>query len=356
MPIPTIPNFLTNPRITGYVRSADVPTNYMLRQWFPFDDVDADEFESLIVLDEVDLAPFVHIDAETPVMQDELTGIEKWAVSYIRYKKRFKESDLRIFWEPGVNDPNSLTAQSARASEAKILRFVDKLSLSIDARIEWLLAGVLNGVITYDDRMAKYSVTYPGNWLGSNRITPGTKWDQASPTIVANLADWVQLAGDATGHESWALLTSRKVLGNMAKSQDIRELWSVTTRNPAFAEPDRLNPIQTEQIAGALGIIGIDQVIRYDAEYTTRAESAGSGTRTRVKMLNANYIWLLPIGKNLGRFATAPAMPNNFQTGKFAWSKRREDPWVVETGAGIYGWPDFPSPMHNWVLTADVVN
>lgn len=356
MPAAVIPNFLRNPRITGYVRSADVPTSYILNRWFPMDDVEADEFESLIVLDEVDLAPFVAIDAETPVMQDELSGIEKWAVAYIRYKKRFKESDLRIFWEPGVNDPNSLTAQSARASERKILRFVDKLSLSIDARIEWLLANAINGSIAYNDGLAKYTVNYDGNWIGSKRKVPTVKWDQASPTPVADISNWVQLVGDATGHDNWAMLTSRKVLGNMARATDIRELWQISERNPASPTIDSLNPIQSRQIAGALGIVGIDEVIRYDAEYTTRTYASGSGTRTRNRMINQNYIFLLPIGKPLGRFATAPAMPNNFQTGKFAWSKRMEDPWVVEVGAGLYGWPDFPSSSLNWLLCAHVVN
>lgn len=356
MPVATIPNFLRNPRITGYVRSADVPTTYMLNRWFPDDDVDSDEFESLIVLDEVDLAPFVNIDAETPVMQDELTSIEKWAVAYMRYKKRFKESDLRIFWEPGVNDPNSLTAQSARAAERKILRFVDKLSMSIDARKEWMLSGALNGSIAYDDGLAKYTVSYDGNWIGSNRRTPTVKWDQASPTPVTDLSNWVQLVGDATGHDSWAMLTSRKVLGNMARATDIRELWQIASRNPASPTVDSLNPIQTRQIADAIGIVGIDEVIRYNAEYTTRVASSRSATRTRVRMINQNYIYLLPIGVELGRFATAPAMPNGYRTGKFAWSVRKEDPWVVETGAGMYGWPDFPSTSHNWLLCAEVVN
>jgi hypothetical protein len=356
MPVATIPNFLQNPRITGYVRSADVPTTFQLSRWFPLDDVEADEFESLIVLDEVDLAPFVNIDAETPVMQDELSSIEKWAVAYIRYKKRFKESDLRIFWEPGVNDPNSLTAQTAAASERKILRAVDRLSMSIDARIEWMLAGALNGQIAYNDGLAKYTVSYDGNWLASNRKTPTTKWDQSSPTITADLSNWVQLVADATGHDSWAMLTSRKVLGNMARAQDIRELWQVATQNPAFTSSASLNPYQSQQIAQAIGIIGIDEVIRYNAQYTTRTASAGSGTRTRVNFLNENYIWLLPIGVNLGRMATAPARPNNYATGKFAWSKSLEDPWVVETGAGLYGWPDFPSSSHNWLLCAEVVN
>lgn len=356
MPVANIPNFLANPRITGYVRSADVPANYLLQRWFPLEGVEADEFESLVVLDEVDLAPFVNIDAETPVMQGELTGIEKWAVAYIRYKARFKESDLRIFWEPGVNDPNSLTAQSARAEEAKITRTVDRLSMSIDARLEWLLANALNGSIAYDDSMAKYTVTYAGNWIGTNRKVASPKWDGASPTIITDLSNWVEDVGTLTGHESWAMLTSRSVLGKMARAADVRELWSVAARNPAFAAPDSLNPVQSRMIAEAIGIVGIDEVITYNAQYTTRTPAAGTGTRTKVNMMNANYIWLLPIGVQLGRMATAPAKPNNYNTGKFAWSKEREDPWVVEVGAGIYAWPDFPSTSRNWVLCAHVIS
>jgi hypothetical protein len=328
----------------------------MLGRWFPDDDVESDEFESLVVLDEVDMAPFVNIDAETPVMQAELTGKEAWSVAYMRYKKRFKESELRIFWEPGVNDPNSLTAQSARAAERQILRYVDKLSMSIDARKEWMLANALNGSIAYDDNLAKYTVNYAGNWIGSGRKIPTVKWDQASPTPVADLSNWVQLLGDATGHDSWAVLASQKILGNMARATDIRELWQIASRNPASPTVDSLNPNQSSQIADAIGILGINEVIRYRAEYTTRTSASRTATRTRNKMINENYLYLLPIGVELGRFATAPAMPNNYQTGKFAWSKRKEDPWVVETGAGLYAWPDFPSTSHNWVLCAEVVN
>ena len=91
MPSPTIPAFLQNPQITGIVRSNDVPANYLFDRWFPFDPVTADEFEGLVMLDQVDLAPFVAIDAETPLAPDDIIGQYKWEVAYIRQKKRFKE-------------------------------------------------------------------------------------------------------------------------------------------------------------------------------------------------------------------------------------------------------------------------
>jgi len=349
MPTATIPAFLRNPQITGIVRSADVPSTYIFDRWFPEEGVDADEFESLVQVDEVHLAPFVAIDAETPRMPDDIMGIYKWSVAYIRYKKAFKESDLRVFFEPGVSDPNSLTAANARASERKIRRYVDMLSQSIDARKEWLCASAVAGSVSYDDNHAVYSVTYDGAYIGSTkRKSPTTLWSASSPTIVTNLSNWLEEIGDETGHDSWALVTSQKVLG--------RELWNISSQNPAFVEPDSLNPLQPRMIAGALGIVGIDEVIRYNSKYTTRTESAGSVTRAKTRFLNENDIYLLPIGMPLGRMATAPAKPNNYQTGKFGWSKEMTDPWVVETGAGYYGWIDWPQPKWNWVLQARVAS
>ena len=131
MPAANIPAFLQNPQISGIVRSADLPTNYVWNRWFPSAPVDADEFEGLVMLDQVDLAPFVALDAETPRMQDDIISSYKWEVAYMRFKKSFKESDLRVFFEPGVSDPNTMTAATARASESKIRRYVDALSLSV---------------------------------------------------------------------------------------------------------------------------------------------------------------------------------------------------------------------------------
>ncbi len=355
MPNPTIPAFLQNPQITGIVRSNDVPVNYLGNRWFPSEPVTADEFDGLVMLDQVDLAPFVAVDAETPLAPEDIIGQYKWEVAYIRQKKRFKESDLRVFFEPGVTDSNTMAAANATAAEAKIRRGVDALSLYVEARKEWMFASAIAGAIAYDDAHVQYSVTYNGAYIGAtNRKTPTTAWSAASPTPVTDLSNWIEEVSDESGVDDWVLVLPPAILGDLARSEQIRQLWTNTARSPAPAEPDSLNPVVTNQVAGALTLLGISQVIKYTSKYTTRTESAGSVTRTKVRFIDDRDIFLLPANEQLGRMATAPAKPNNYQPGKFGWSKEMEDPWVVEVGAGEYTWIDFPPTRHNHVLQARV--
>jgi hypothetical protein len=107
-------------------------------------------------------------------------------------------------------------------------------------------------------------------------------------------------------------------------------------------------------VAGALSIIGIEEVIRYNAKFTTRTAAQGSATRTVTRFLNQNRILLLP-PTALGVMKTAPAAANDFRTGKFAWTKRQEDPWAVEVGSGIYAFPFLENNQHK-VLEAIVTS
>lgn len=348
------PAFLQNPTITGVVRSMDVPTNFLHERWFPRENVNADEFEGLVMLDQVDLARFVAIDAETPTLDGDIVGQYKWEVAYIREKMRFKESDMRIFWEPGVTDPNTLAYGTAQAQEAKLMRAVDRLSVSIDARKEWLFAALLNGAISYSDVHVQYSVTYPGAYIGTNRKVPSTLWTNSSATIVADLSDWIEEVSDESGVEDWVLIAPPRIIGLMARNAAVQRTWQNIMNIAAPQDPGSLEQISGRQIAAALGIINISEVIRYTAKYTTRTESAGSVTRTKTRFIPDTDIYLLPADRPLGRFASAPAKPNDNQSGKFGWSKEMVDPWVVEVGAGEYTWPDFPGTLQNSVLQARV--
>jgi len=352
----TIPSFLRNPQITGYVRTTDVPKNYLYERWCPTEGVEADEFEGLIVLDQVQMAPFVAVDAESPKIHGELMSSYKWQVAFMRHKARFKESDLRVFWEPGVDDPNTLAFASARARERKIMRTMDALSIGVDARKEWVFWNAMAGSVAYDDENVNYTITFDGAYIGStNRKTPSTLWSAASPTPITDLSQWIEEISDESGVDEWVMVTTPKVLGLMARSQQVREMWSVANLNPAPAEPDSLNPVTPMQVSAAMMQIGITEVIKYTAKYTDITYSVDkTATRTKTRFINDNDIFLLPANMELGRYASAPAMANNWQTGKFGWSEEKMDPWVLEVGAGEYAWIDFPAPMHNSVLQARV--
>lgn len=365
MPI-TLPAFLTRPQITAQVRTADLPANFAFSQWFPVDGVDADEFESLVILDQMHLAPFVAIDAESPSMPDDIIGSSKWQVAYIRFKKRFKESDLRIFHEPGVTDPNTMTAISARAAESKMRRYIDLLSVSIDARMEWMFANAINGNIAYNDQNVQYTIAFDGAFIGGNRFVPGTLWSDPSADIMTDLSNWIEQLSDEANHDSWILVGSRNALGAMARNDQVLAAYAAGTNNPAFGSFGSLNPISDPAATGfnapaastlspALSILGIDGVMSYNTRYSTRSGGAFAQTRNRVRFTDNRDIWLLPNGMPLGRMATAPAGPNNYQTGKFGWSEERQDPFVVEVGAGMYTWIDFPGTQWNKLAQARVL-
>lgn len=352
----TIPSFLRNPQLTGYVRTTDVPKNYLYERWCPTEGVEADEFEGLVVLDQVQMAPFVAVDAESPKIHGELSSSYKWQVAFMRHKARFKESDLRVFWEPGVDDPNTLAFASARARETKIRRTVDALSMGVDARKEWIFWNAMGGSVAYDDENVQYTVNFDGAYNGAtNRKTPTTLWSAASPTPISDLAVWIEEISDESGIDEWVMVTSPKVLGLMARSQQVREMWSVARMNPAAAEPDSLNPVTPLQVSAAMMQIGVMEVLKYTAKYTDLTFAVDKTvTRTKTRFINDNDLFLLPANANLGRFASAPAMANGWNTGKFGWTDEKKDPWVLEVGAGEYAWIDFPPPLHNSVLQARV--
>lgn len=361
----TLPAFLSRKQITAQVRTADVPVGFVGGTWFPIEAVDSDEFESLILVDEMHLAPFVHIDAETPRMSDDITGAYQWSVAYIRFKKAFKESDLRIFHEPGVTDPNTLTAATATAAETKIRRYIDNLSVSIDARLEWMFTSAIDGSLAYNDQNVQYTVAYDGAFIGANRMVPGTTWEDGAATPVTDLSNWIETLSDEANHDSWTLIGSRKVLGALARNDQIGTAWSVNVANPAFEAPPSLNPSATQgvqstsanttQIQVALGLLGINNVISYNTRYSVATGGAYATARDLFRFTDDRDIWLLPTGMDLGRIATAPASPNDYASGKFGWRKDMEDPWVIEVGAGMYAFIDFPGTQWNKLLQARVL-
>tara|TARA_Y100000310_G_scaffold291990_1_gene320366 strand:- start:2856 stop:3917 length:1062 start_codon:yes stop_codon:yes gene_type:complete len=346
------PEFMRAEYLTGIVRTTDVNRNYIGSRWFPRRDSASDEFLTFIQLAENPLAPFVSVDSETPIIPGDIWGQLKGSIAFMRYKARFGERDLRLFTEaPLYQSGNNVLTQLRDEAEAKIMQKVEQLSQSIDAREEWMAINAMLGAVTYDSGTngnVQFDVTFPGNFIGTKRQTASPLWDGASPTPVQDLINWIGAMDDVANVEPSVMVCSNKVLRELAKDSEIRELWGAQT--PTGVTPSAIGP---RQVAGALSMIGISEVIAYNAKYTTRTEATGGGvTRTVTRFLADNKILLLP-DEPLGYMWTAPAEANDWNTGKFAWTKDHVDPWVVEVGAGLYAFPDMQNNMHH-VLEATV--
>ena len=342
-----LPTFLREPELTGLVRTSPVNRNYIFPRLFPFRDCAADELVTFIELDQNPMAPFVSVDGETAKMSGDIYGKLSYSVAYIRYKAVFKQSDIRIFEEVAASQ-NSEVARMQFDKRAQISKKVRRLSESCDARMEWMAINALKGQIDVSDDGVIFTINYPGPFTTStNKKTPSNLWDTSSGDPIADLLGWIEEVGEKCGTDPSIMVTSRKVIRQLASNAAMRDLWFTgqagftPTLTPAF-------------VVDGLKMAGINEVIVYDAKYTTltRSTSTGLPTRSTTRFLADTDVLLLP-ATPVGNMRTAPG-PDGIQTGKFAWNKESVDPWVVETGAGIYAIPEIVD-LETW-LYATVVS
>lgn len=342
-----LPTFMRAPELTGIVRTSPINKKYIHTRVFPFMDCAADELTTWIELDQNPMAPFVSIDAETAKVQGDIYGKLSYSVAYVRNKAVFKQSDIRIFEEVAASQ-NSVLARMQFGKQAQITKAVRKLSENLDARLEWMAIEALTGQIDVSDGGVIFTINYPGPFTGTaHKRTPGTLWDASGGDPIADLLGWIEEVGEKCGTDPSVMVCSRKVIRMLSDNAAIRQLWFT---GQAGFEPTLTPPF----VIDALKMAGINEVIIYDAKYTTttRSTTTGRPAISRSRYLANTDILLLP-ATPVGNMRTAPG-PDGVQTGKFAWNKEEIDPWIVEAGAGIYAIPEI-TDLETW-LYATVIS
>jgi len=330
-----LPAFLQQPQFQGLVQSYPLNTGYIGGRWFPQVPVASDELLLNIEIPERPIAPFVTIDQEAPRDQEELLTQMRTNLAYIRFKKVFKESELRIFGLRTDDGGPSLITQMQSEARAKILRHVARIREAVDARVEWLALSAMTGSIVYDDQRIKMSLTYPGIYTGG--ATSFTKWDQNGADPLADIARWLEEMSDTTGEEPAVMIGSRKVFRQLAQVAN----WQELALFRAGGTPTTITPSIARQLL--TDFTGLEYV-PYDTQLTTRSYNAsGVASVSRQKILNEKYIMLVP-GGPLGSMATSPNPIDFGGTGLYSWTQQFQDPWTVETGVGINAFPELIWP------------
>lgn len=348
--VPNAVDYL-NPRVwTGYVRDLPIPSVYIGYDYLPNRDVPSDHLMWDMLKAEVPLAPFVHPDAESPKLDDELLT-EAWAdVAYIRYKRVLKSSDVRIIRDFGMAPQVTLAASMATAARQKMGRQITRLNDSVDARIEWMQISSLLGAITVtpDSKSnVKFTVTYP-----VAQQTAQTLWsDTANSDPLSDIQTWYLNAY----FEPATMIISRQGMYNLTRNQKL-------IRQIGFGEGMAGGTSPTAVAFGGVQRFFSDQmglnIVVYNAQYTTRTDSGGNSVSVvrNNYFLSQNKAIFLPADP-VGYTATAPAEQNNFATGKFSWMRdpnidpSARDPWIYEVGVGFYGMPIIETPDRILVAT-----
>jgi hypothetical protein len=322
--------------LTEVVRKFDFSETLIFQQWLPFKEVATEQTIYDIIRTQSGIAPFRAKDAEAELVEGEAIAQAVADMADIASKRRFNTSDLRKIREAGalpvLDDAPTLIAQAGREAEQKVRNALSNLRKRVDNRLEWLRVNALLGSISYSGRV-QLSVDY-GVPATQNDVTPAFFWDQTGDAKpLTDLITWIDQVESASGIPVRHLVTSRKVLLNLALNADFRSVLQYT--NPLWSVQAAQDLVQRET--------GLTIHI-YESKFTNKA---ANGTVTTSRFLDHRYIVLLPdpgLGGevpegSVGDVATAPHPLNNFQPGVYTWQDVSKDPYGLEVGVGILAFP-----------------
>lgn len=344
----TLPAFLRQPEFQGIVSSFPIEKNYIGSSFFPQQSVASDEMLIRIEVPENPIAPFVTLDQEAPRDQEELITEMRQSLAYIRFKKVWQESQLRIF---GVPEGLGIIGDMQTEARNKILRSIARLRQAVDSRLEWLAMQALTGTITYNDERIKFSLNFPGVYTGGS--TSFVRWNNtATAKPAADLGRWIEEMGVQVGADPSRLLASRRVWRAMAAVDDVKNLFSLWrgggTQGATVPGSGQPGNARTGGFRGPLDNMindwfGVER-IAYDNKITARTWDAnGNPGIAYQNLISDKHLFILPDGP-VGYMATSPNPIDFGGTGLYSWTQNHQDPWIVETGVGINAFPNMIYP------------
>lgn len=334
----------------GFIDELPRNEEYLGFSIFPEQDVPTDRLEWDRLFSGGGLAPFVAPGAESPLIDREQRSKQWLEVVYMRLKAALNEHDVRSVLE-WIGDPNGNTQQGAmrRSAMANIERQVADISKRVDARLEWLQMGMLQGGVTVTANIgsAREGTSNVQFTIAQSvkTVTASPLWtDTVNSDPLLDMQNWFDVTTLGVSPRPRVMIVPHKVLLNISRNQKLaRQMFANT---PAL--PTTMSLQATKQyVSSELGL----ELVEYDAVYRTRTYSGTTRTWswTDTRFLPDNKVLFLP-SRVVGNTFTAPSAYADWATGKFTWTHnpiRAEqiiEPLVWEVGCGYYGLPGIERP------------
>jgi len=208
----------------------------------------------------------------------------------------------------------------------------DLMVTAVAARIELARGSALaSGTVTINEDGVIATVDF-GRKAGHTGVAPANLWSvSASATPIADLIAWIATYRASNGGRNpGSILTSQKVLSNMLRAQEVRNLAAANGTSPSIVSVLTLNTI--------LAAYGLPPIVINDAQVSV------DGTATR--LIPENNLLLLPaVGSTDlgGTFwgTTAESLEADFGI-------EGDEPGIV---AGVYSTKD---PVAQWTKAAGI--
>jgi len=311
--------FFSNPLFTAAIKEVPVETKYIGSRFLPIEETYDIDFNESTLTRQADMADLVDSGAELPLtdrdpmarVHGEITDMGQ---SYIVSKK-----ELAAMMDKGNPAKRELAVKQLLGKAAQVKK-------NIDARIEWLRWQALGtGQIAYNKGGIILGNDF-GVPVGNFKIA-GTKWDAASPTILANYEAWVQAYVDTNGDVPDVFITGIAAIRAFMNNADVR--LAITGLSGKLLTLDELNAF----------LVGrqMPKIEAFDASVTYR-DVLGGGARVTQRLLGAKKGVFLKEGGQIGSQLLGPTYENDMNPGIFARTFTMERPVreVVEVVAASY--------------------
>lgn len=312
-------DFFENPLFTELIKEVKPEAKYIGSRFLPAVDTFDIDFNETVMTHQADMADIVDNGAELPLtdrdpvrrVSGEITDIGQ---SYILSKK-----ELAAMSDKGNTAKRDLAVKEVMGKTAQLKK-------NIDARVEWLRWQALGtGQLVYNKGGIKLACDF--GVPAGNKVTAATKWNDTTPTIIANYEAWVQAYVDLNGEMPDVFVTSVLVLRTMVNDVAVRK--AITGLSDKFITLEELNAF----------LVGrqLPRVEAMDATVTYRDPYSG-GARTTQRLLDSKTGVFLKEGGAVGSQLMGPTYENDMNPGIYARSFTMERPMreVVEVVAASF--------------------
>lgn len=338
--MPFIYDLIDPQELLGFVRGLNFP-QFTLQEILPVEPVDDIEYRFLRNnLVDVDSATFRAFDAESPIAKRQGVTRVSGELPPISRKIRLGEEErLRRDALRGGSGQQRLIDQ--------IYADARNMARSVHARLERARGEALyDGSIAINENGVQGTVDF--SRAATHEVVAGTVWSNAAALIVSDLSTWRDTyVATNNGLQPGSILTSTKVVGNMLRNDQVRDLATDRTSGP----------VARTGLDALLEAHGLPPVRVYDTQIRI------GGVATRV-IPDDRVIFLPPADEPLGgtlvgttaeamELAEASQVTEEQLPGLVAVIDKTTDPVAVWTKAVAIGLPVMANPDLTFV--ADVL-
>lgn len=316
--------FFKNPVFTKIINEKEAVNHkkpYIGSRFLPNEETYELEFHETTIERQSDMANIVDMGAELPLTDRDPVKAISGSIVDIGQAYAVTKKEMAALMLKGASGEGQ-----KKIAVKQLLNKATRLRENIEMRIEWLRWQALAaGSMVYNKDGVILGVDF--GHKADHIVESAIKWDDTTPTILADYEAWVQIYSDTNGQNPDVFITSKKAINTVLNDVTVRKMVHGLTEQ--LLTLDQLNSFLTGR--------DLPPMEAYDAKVTYRDISTG-GARTTSRLIDEKIGVFLVEGGEIGSMLIGPTVENDMNPGIYGRTYRLESPMrdVIEVVASAF--------------------